>query len=104
MTTKEKNIILSITPVYETTGSFQRPMPNEITLFLDDGKWYIEISLKESLLQCEIWNNEKQIFLSKEDIIFVYNYTEGLLSEEIELTKRYYDEQSYEQDETYYIV
>ena len=98
-----KKIITSITPSYESSGSFQYPMPNEITLFLDDEVSYVEINLKDNVLTAEISNNDTDIELTQEDLDFIFKYLEGLLEEEIDLTKRYYEEEKYNEQQTYYI-
>tara|TARA_R110000803_G_scaffold101835_1_gene169846 strand:- start:56 stop:370 length:315 start_codon:yes stop_codon:yes gene_type:complete len=98
-----KKIITSITPVYESSSSYQYPMPNEITLFLDDSTTYVEINLKDNVLCADVSHKEIQIELNSKDLDFLYSYLESLLAEEIDLTQRYYDEQSYEQQTNYYI-
>ena len=103
MKNKIKKIITSITPSYETSGSFHYPMPNEITLFLDNGVSYVEINLKDNVLTAEISNNDTDIELTKEDLDFIFKYLECLLEEEIDLTKRYYEEEKYNEQQTYYI-
>jgi hypothetical protein len=103
MKNKIKKIITSITPTYESSGSYQYPMPSEITLTLDNGISYVDINLKDNVLQADVSHNTLEIKLTSEDLDFIYKYLGDLLTEEIELTKRYYDEQSYEQQDTYFI-
>ena len=98
-----KKIITSIKPIYESSSSYQYPMPNEITLFLDDNTTYVEINLKDNVLCADVSHKEIQIELNSKDLDFLYSYLESLLAEEIDLTQRYYDEQSYEQQTNYYI-
>jgi len=98
-----KLAIQGIQPSYETTSSYQYPLPNEITLNLDDKEYNIELNLKQSVLNAEIWQGEEWIKLNEEDIDFIYTYLNGLLEEEIELTKRYYEEERYEEQTTYFI-
>jgi hypothetical protein len=78
-------------------------MPNEITLFLDDKETYIEINLKENVLYADVSYKEIEVELNESDLDFLYSYLEELLIEEIELTKRYYDQEKYEQQRTYFI-
>ena len=98
-----KLAIQRIQPSYETTGSYRYPLPNEITLYSDDSYCLIDLNLKESVLNAEIWQGEEWIELNEEDIDFIYTYLNGLLEEEIELTKRYYEEERYEEQTTYFI-
>lgn len=98
-----KLAIHSIQPSYETTGSYRYPLPNEITLYSDSSSYLIDLNLKESVLNAEIWQGEEWIELNEKDIDFIYTYLNGLLEEEIELTKRYYEEERYEEQTTYFI-
>lgn len=98
-----KLAIQSIQPSYETTGSYRYPLPNEITLYTDRSTFLIDLNLKESVLNAEIWQGEEWVELNEEDIDFIYTYLNGLLEEEIELTKRYYEEERYEEQTTYFI-
>ena len=98
-----KLAIQSIQPSYETTVSYRYPLPNEITLYSDSSTYLIDLNLKESVLNAEIWQGEEWIELNEEDIDFIYTYLNGLLEEEIELTKRYYEEERYEEQTTYFI-
>ena len=98
-----KLAIQRIQPSYETTGSYRYPLPNEITLYSDSSSYLIDLNLKESVLNAEIWQGEEWVELNEEDIDFIYTYLNGLLEEEIELTKRYYEEERYEEQTTYFI-
>ena len=98
-----KVLIETIEPSYETTGSYQYPLPNEVTLLLDSNSYLIELNLKEGVLKAEIWNGEDEIELTSEDVDFIYNYLDALLEEEIDLTKRYYEEEKYNEQTSYYI-
>jgi len=97
-----KLAIQSIQPSYETTGSYRYPLPNEITLY-SKSNVYLHLNLKESVLNAEIWQGKELIELNEEDIDFIYTYLNELLEEEIELTKRYYEEERYEEQTTYFI-
>ena len=103
MTEAIQVLIETIKPSYETTGSYQYPLPNEVTLFFDSSTYVIELNLKEGVLKAEIWNAEDEIELTSEDVDFIYNYLDSLLEEEIDLTKRYYEEEKYQEQTSYYI-
>ena len=104
MTEAIQVLIETIEPSYETTGSYQYPLPNEVTLLLDSNSYLIELNLKEGVLKAEIWNGEDEIELTSEDVDFIYNYLDSLLEEEIDLTKRYYEEEKYQEQTSYYII
>ncbi len=103
MTEAIQVLIETIEPSYETIGSYQYPLPNEVTLFLDSDSYVIDLNLKEGVLKAEIWNAEDEIELTDKDVDFIYNYLDGLLEEEIDLTKRYYEEEKYQEQTSYYI-
>ena len=103
MTEAIQVLIETIEPSYYTTGSYQYPLPNEVTLSLDSDSYVIDLNLKEGVLKAEIWNGEDEIELTSEDVDFIYNYLNGLLEEEIDLTKRYYEEEKYQEQTSYYI-
>ena len=103
MTEAIQNIITSIKPEYDTDQRYRYPLPNEVTLFLDSEAHLIDLTLKEGVLNAEIWIGEDEVNLTDKDVEFIYNYLNGLLAEQIDLTKRYYDEERYEEQTSYYI-
>jgi len=98
-----KLAIQSIEPSYETTSSYRYPLPNEITLYSDSSAYIVDLNLKENVLKAEVWQGGECIELNEQDIDFIYTYLNDLLEEEIELTKRYYEEERYEEQTTYFI-
>ena len=98
-----KLAIQSIEPSYETTSSYRYPLPNEITLYCDSSAYIVDLNLKENVLKAEVWQGVECIELNEQDIDFIYTYLNDLLEEEIELTKRYYEEERYEEQTTYFI-
>ena len=100
MKTELKNIIKLIEPEFETDAShFYNPLPNEVSLYLDSNNYHIDLRLKDDDLMASIWiNNQNEYILSEEDIKFIYEHLDSLLDNEIALTKRYYDEEKYEQN------
>ena len=99
-----KDIITEITPSYESFGSFHHPMPNEVNLMLDDKVTYVDISLKDNVLEAEVSHKEEEILLDESDLDFLYKYLEELLASEIVLTQMYYDEESYNDNNRYYYI
>jgi hypothetical protein len=95
-----KDVIRKIAPSFEMTNDSRYPLPNEVTLFLDNGIYFIELNLKYNVLEALVWEGEELI---KVDADFVFDYLTELLNDQIELTQRYYDEESYEQQDNYYI-
>jgi hypothetical protein len=50
------------------------------------------------VLHTNIWIGEEEYQLTEEDANFIYKHLNNLLDNEIELTKRYYNEEKYEQN------
>lgn len=100
MKQKTKNIIQGIVPIFEMTDSFTHPMPNEISVYLDNGTNVIDLNLKEGLLTALAWEGKIELDI---DVDFIYKYLEELLKNEYDLTQRYYDEESYNEQTNYFI-
>jgi len=100
MKEKIKDVIRKIAPSFEMTNDSRHPLPNEVTLFLDNGIYFIELNLKHNVLEALVWEGEELIEI---DADFIYDYLTELLNDQIDLTQRYYDEESYEQQDNYYI-
>jgi len=99
MDTKLKNIIKIIQPEFESEDSwYNEQLPNEVSLYLDTDDCLIDLHLKDDVLQTNIWIEDEEYNLTDEDANFVYEHLNKLLDDEIELTKRYYNEEKYEQN------
>ena len=99
MDTKLKNIIKIIQPEFESEDSwYNEQLPNEVSLFLDTDDYLIDLHLKDDVLQTNIWIEDEEYNLTDEDANFIYEHLNKLLDDEIELTKRYYNEEKYEQN------
>ena len=99
MDTKLKNIIKIIQPEFESEDSwYNEQLPNEVTLYLDTDEHLIDLHLKDDVLHTNIWIEEEEYQLTEEDANFIYKHLNNLLDNEIELTKRYYNEEKYEQN------
>ena len=99
MDTKLKNIIKIIQPEFESEDSwYNEQLPNEVSLFLDTDDYLIDLHLKDDVLQTNIWIEDEEYNLTDEDANFIYEHLNKLLDNEIELTKRYYNEEKYEQN------
>ena len=99
MDTKLKNIIKIIQPEFESEDSwYNEQLPNEVSLFLDTDDYLIDLHLKDDVLQTNIWIEDEEYNLTDEDANFIYEHLSKLLDDEIELTKRYYNEEKYEQN------
>jgi len=99
MDTKLKNIIKIIQPEFESEDSwYNEQLPNEVSLYLDTDDCLIDLHLKDDVLQTNIWIEDEEYNLTDEDANFVYEHLNKLLDNEIELTKRYYNEEKYEQN------
>lgn len=99
MDTKLKNIIKIIEPEFESEDSwYNEQLPNEVSLFLDTDEYLIDLHLKDDVLHTNIWIEEEEYQITEEDADFIYKHLNKLLDDEIELTKRYYNEEKYEQN------
>jgi len=99
MDSKLKNIIKIIQPEFESEDSwYNEQLPNEVSLYLDTDEHLIDLHLKDDVLHTNIWIEEEEYQLTEEDANFIYKHLNKLLDNEIELTKRYYNEEKYEQN------
>ena len=99
MDSKLKNIIKIIQPEFESEDSwYNEQLPNEVSLYLDTDEHLIDLHLKDDVLHTNIWIGEEEYKLTEEDANFIYKHLNNLLDNEIELTKRYYNEEKYEQN------
>ena len=99
MDTKLKNIIKIIQPEFESEDSwYNEQLPNEVSLYLDTDEHLIDLHLKDDVLHTNIWIEDEEYEVTDKDADFIYNHLNKLLDDEIELTKRYYNEEKYEQN------
>ena len=99
MDSKLKNIIKIIQPEFESEDSwYNEQLPNEVSFYLDTDEHLIDLHLKDDVLHTNIWIEEEEYQLTEEDANFIYKHLNNLLDNEIELTKRYYNEEKYEQN------
>ena len=99
MDIKLKNIIKIIQPEFESEDSwYNEQLPNEVSLYLDTDEHLIDLHLKDDVLHTNIWIEDEEYEVTDEDANFIYKHLNKLLDDEIELTKRYYNEEKYEQN------
>ena len=99
MDNKLKNIIKTIQPEFESEDSwYNEQLPNEVSLYLDTDEHLIDLHLKDDVLNTNIWIEDEEYEVIDEDANFIYKHLNKLLDNEIELTKRYYNEEKYEQN------
>ena len=99
MDNKLKNIIKIIQPEFESEDSwYNEQLPNEVSLYLDTDEHLIDLHLKDDVLHTNIWIEDEEYEVTDEDADFIYKHLNKLLDDEIELTKRYYNEEKYEQN------
>ena len=99
MDNKLKNIIKTIQPEFESEDSwYNEQLPNEVSLYLDTDEHLIDLHLKDDVLHTNIWIEDEEYEVTDEDANFIYKHLNKLLDNEIELTKRYYNEEKYEQN------
>ena len=96
---KLKNIIKIIQPEFESEDSwYNEQLPNEVSLYLDTDEHLIDLHLKDDVLNTNIWIEDEEYEVTDEDADFIYKHLNNLLDNEIELTKRYYEEEKFEQN------
>ena len=88
-------IVKTIEPDYKNTDQCINPLPNEVELTLDNEDYLIELNLKDDVLKTNFWQGVEQYKASDDDIDYIYNYLEQLLTNKIEETKVYYNEHNY---------
>ncbi len=99
MDNKLKNIIKIIQPEFESEDSwYNEQLPNEVSLYLDTDEHLIDLHLKDDVLNTNIWIEDEEYEVTDEDANFIYKHLNKLLDNEIQLTKRYYNEEKYEQN------
>ena len=99
MHTKLKNIIKIIQPEFDSEDSwYNEQLPNEVSLYLDTDEHLIDLHLKDDVLNTNIWIEDEEYKVTDEDAEFIYKHLNNLLDNEIELTKRYYEEEKFEQN------
>ena len=104
MKTSLKNMIRLIEPEFDTDMShLYRPLPNRVSLYLYNNDYLIDLSLEDETLKTDIWVYDKQVKLTDEDVKFIYEHLNNLLDYQIELTKQYYEYESYNEQTNWYI-
>ena len=88
-------IVKTIEPEYKNTDQCINALPNEVELTLYNEDYLIEVNLKDDVLKTNFWQGVEQYKASDDDIDFIYNYLEQLLTNKIEETKVYYNEHNY---------
>lgn len=88
-------LIKTIEPEYHNRDFSINALPNEVTLILDTEQYLIEVILKNDLLETNFYQGEKTYKASDDEIDYIYNYLEQLLTNKIEETKVYYNQQNY---------
>lgn len=88
-------LIKTIEPEYHNRDFCINALPNEVTLISDTEQYLIEVSLKDEILETNLWQGAEVYNASDDEIDYIYNYLEQLLTEKIEETKQYYNEHNY---------
>jgi hypothetical protein len=88
-------LINTIEPGYHNRDFSINALPNEVTLISDTEQYLIEVSLKDEILETNFYQGEEIYKASDDEIDYIYNYLEQLLTDKIEETKQYYNEQNY---------
>lgn len=90
MKTELKNLIQEVKPEFTDTNSTisRYSLPNEVLLYLNNDDYLVDISLTDGILETELYVGEDEVELSAEDIDWLYNYLEGLLTEQNNLFEK----------------
>jgi hypothetical protein len=72
-------------------------------LYLYNNDYLIDLSLEDETLKTDVWVYDKEVKLTNEDIKFIYEHLNNLLDYQIELTKQYYEYESYNEQTNWYI-
>ena len=105
MKTELEKLIKQVQPEFtDTNATISRySLPNEVVLYLNNDDYLVDISLTDGILETELYVGEDEVELSAQDIDWLYNYLEGLLTDQVELTKQYYEAEQYESAISWYI-
>ena len=105
MNTQLKSKIKSIEPEFtDTDANISRiSLPNQVALYLNNNDYLIDITLTDDLLEAKIHIGRDEIKLSNKEIKWLYTYLDELLTNQIELTKMYYEAEQYENELIWYI-
>lgn len=85
-------IVEGLEAEYFNSDQFVNPLPNEVQIQQDNKKHLIDLSFKDEVLITNIWNGEEQYHPTQKEVNFIYNYLQTSLKNEIERTKKYYQE------------
>ena len=88
-------LIKTIEPEYHNRDFCINALPNEVTLISDTEQYLIEVSLKNEILETNFYQGEEIYKASDDEIDYIYNYLEQLLTDKVEETKQYYNEHNY---------
>jgi len=85
-------IVEGLEAEYFNSDQFVNPLPNEVQIQQDNKKHLIDLSFKDEVLITNIWNGEEKYNPTQKEVNFIYNYLQTSLKNEIERTKKYYQE------------
>ena len=88
-------IVEGLEAEYFNSDQFVNPLPNEVQIQQDNENHLIDISFKDEVLKTNIWDGEEQYNPTQKEVNFIYNYLQTSLKNEIERTKKYYQENEY---------
>lgn len=81
---------------YAFSSPYHNPLPNRISLYVDNDKDSIDVSLEDDILEAEIYIGQLKANLTDNNINYLYNYFSEKLAEKIQETKKYYEAEKYE--------
>lgn len=101
-----KSLIETIEPEFHSESSFSsRPLPNELTLYLENVLYLIDVSFSsEGVLEISLWNGDDEYIPDNEMLIDIFDYCDFLMETEIEATKDAYESERYENNSHNYYI
>ena len=104
---KIQDLLLDITPEFNSFGGGFYPLPNSVTIYneTEDGI-LIDLYLVDDVLTAQIWLNEDDEYILKDiEVTYIYVYLNSLLDYEIQLCKNAFEIEKERKEEqlTYYI-
>jgi len=92
-----KDIILSLEPEFTDSESFINALPIGVHLNLDNENYLIDLTLKNDLLEFDIWIGEEKYIPTYSDEVFFSKHLSRLLEDRLEIVKDYYEAERYEE-------
>tara|TARA_B100000768_G_scaffold36223_1_gene34887 strand:+ start:2469 stop:2762 length:294 start_codon:yes stop_codon:yes gene_type:complete len=87
--------ISNISLEFFNSEQFINPLPNEVRVYQDNDSHLIDVSFKNGTLTTVLWDGENKYNPTEKEVDYMIDYLQHLLIEEVEKTKKYYNENQY---------